>query len=85
MDILEQIGINEEELEVVRQWCDDADERAYEDPYFSPEVVFAFEGTDVYNIFHDTTARFDLDIEEAVDEYGIDNVRSFCEQVLDRS
>ena len=85
MDILEEIGISEEELELVKNWCDDADERVYEDPYFSPEVFFEFEGTNVHNIFYDTTARFDLDIEEAVKEYGIDNIRFFCEQVLDKS
>ena len=74
---LSKLGITQEEFDIVKKWCDNYD----------PDSSVGFEageyGLWVTNPFLDETGRFDLTIDEAIKTYGLENVKKFCQQVLD--
>ncbi len=72
--ILNQLGITRKDLEKIENFCNIADNNS--------EIGFPFKGMFISNIFYDTSARFEHSITDAVKLYGLENVRSFCKQVL---
>lgn len=76
VNALNILGISQEEFDIVNEWCDNYD----------PDSSVGFEvgehGLWVTNPFLDETGRFDLTIDEAIETYGLENVKKFCKQVL---
>lgn len=73
---LSKLGITQQDWEIIKEWCDNYDPDS--SVYFESE-----NGQGITNPFLDESGRFDLTIDEAIATYGLDNVKNFCEQVLD--
>ena len=77
-DILDKLGITEKELQIVKDFCDNGnanEEIGFESPKYGMVMITDIfrdeEGDPVFNT-----------IEQAVDYYGLENVRNFCKKVL---
>lgn len=77
-DILDKLGITEKELQIVKDFCDNGnanEEIGFESPKYGMVMI-----TD---IFRDEEGDPVIDtIEQAVDYYGLENIRNFCKKVL---
>lgn len=77
-NILNKLGITEKELQIVKDFCDNGnanEEIGFESPKYGMVMITDIfrdeEGDPVFNT-----------IEQAVDYYGLENVRNFCKKVL---
>jgi hypothetical protein len=76
--LFNKLGITSQEFEVIKRWCDNYD----------PDSSVGFEsgnGMWVTNPFLDESGRFELSLAEAVNTYGLDNIKNFCRQVLSQN
>ena len=74
---LSKLGITQEEFDIVKKWCDNYD----------PDSTVGFtdeeEGIWITNPLMSVNGTYDLTIDEAIKTYGLENVKKFCQQVLD--
>lgn len=74
---LNTLGITPDEFKIVLTWC----------YWYDPNSDVGFEdensGQFITNPFVDPTGRFDLTVSESIETYGVDNVKYFCNGVLD--
>jgi hypothetical protein len=73
-DILRKLGLSADEYALVKDWCDNTDADS--------EIGFEYQGQYITNPLLDTSARFEHTLADAVDMYGLDNIRYFCDRVL---
>lgn len=78
-DLLGKLGITLDELHLINMWGDSVETDREDVPGF----VYKKEEQWITNIFTDNSGRFPLSIEEAVQLYGMENVRQYCQDVLD--
>ena len=74
MNNLKRLGVSERDLVLVQQHCSHVDP---EEP-----IGFEYDGAWIVDIFQDSTGRFTLSLDEAIQEYGFDNVKNFVHQVI---
>lgn len=76
-DILRKLGISADDYKLIKNWCDTADADS--------DVGFDYEGVYITNPLMNPTATYDISLSEAVSTYGLDNIKDFCNQVLETS
>ena len=79
------LNYTKEQLDMIRNFADEQFRHACETDFAGDYIFVTSEefGINVINPWIDSSARFELSDEGAIDEWGIDLVRSFCESVLD--
>lgn len=74
MNSMQKLNITESDLHVLQQHC------IYVDP--EDPIGFDYAGMWITNIFLDSSGRFELNLTEAIQEYGFENVNNFAHQVI---
>lgn len=76
--ILETLEITREDFDRIILW-------AYRtDPDLEDQPGFDYNDQWIINIFTDCTGRGAYSISDAINVYGLENVKSYCHEVLDR-
>ena len=79
------LNYTNEELKTIKKFADEQFHHAHETDW-AGDYVFAYSdehGMNVINPWMDSSARFELNDYGAIDEWGIDLMKEFCESVLD--
>ncbi len=74
---LSKLGITQQDWEIIKEWCDNYD------PDSSVGFTDEEEGIWITNPLMNVNGTYDLTIDEAIKTYGLENVKKFCQQVLD--